>query len=257
MSHTNKSPLTRLIGLLRVEKSDIVVLSVYTTAVVLLTLAVPLAMQALVNTVAAGLFEQPLVVLTLLVFVGLAIAGFLQLLQIGIVEKTAMELVHRLVRVKAPALRDEYAPELVNRFFDVLTIQKSLNKLLLDGLTAVVQATVALLVLGFYNPMMLIVGLLLIVSFAASLVFLGYRGVRTSIDESHEKYHVVDWLQDVARCHSTLKLHGEANFAAKHADQTIGKYLDAREGHFRVVRRQHAGYFFFAAVSTAGSTAMA
>lgn len=263
MTHTEPTPVTRLFRLLVVERSELAVLTIYSLTVILFSLAVPLAMQSLVNTIAAGMFEQPIVVLSLLVLSGLSVAGVLQVMQMGVVESiqlrvfagTALNLADSLVRVRMDALRGEYAPELVNRFFDVLTIQKSLSKILIDAFTAVLQALVGLLVLGFYSPTLLAVDLLILVAFVAGMFLLGIGGLRTSIDESREKYRVAEWLEDLARCHVSLKMHGGSRYLRERADDAVVRYLDARRDHFRVTIRQLGGYFFFAAIANAGGLA--
>ena len=58
------TPLRRVRQLLDLDREDIVVVIVYGVALGLLSLAVPIAVQSLVNTVAFGSLIQPLVVLT-------------------------------------------------------------------------------------------------------------------------------------------------------------------------------------------------
>lgn len=262
--HSHPTPTQRFFRLLSVERADLWVLTIYAFGVILLTLTVPLAMQSLVNTIAHGLFEQPIIVLSLLVLAGLAFASVMQIYQMAVVEsiqlrvfaKTALNLADRLVRVRMVALRGEYAPELVNRFFDVLTIQKSLSKLLLDGFTGVLQALVGILVLAMYSTTLLAVDLVILILFLTGLFALGIGGLRTSIEESKAKYAVAEWLEDLARCHVTLKLHGDPDFVRERADNLVVNYLDARREHFRITIRQLAGYFTFAAVANAGGLAV-
>ena len=235
-------------------------MSVYTFVAALLLLAVPLTMQALVNTIAAGIFVQPVIALALIVFGGLLTSGGLQIMQHGVVEslqqrvfaRAALDLAGRLGRVQTAALRGEYAPELVNRFFDVLTVQKALSKLLLDALTAVAQALVAVVVLGFFSPSLLAVALGLVTLFLVGTFALGTGGMRSSLAESAAKYRVVEWLEDVARCHVGLKLHGNPEFVVSRADRAVMEYLEARQSHFRTLRRQLAGFFLLAALANGG-----
>ena len=127
------TPIERLFKLIKLERNDVFVLTSYTVIVGLVTLIVPVAMQALVNSIAAGVALQPLVVLSLLVFAGLLIGGVLQIMKLSVIERLqqrvfaqiALRLSHHIARVHSLALRGEYAPELVNRFFDVLTVQKA------------------------------------------------------------------------------------------------------------------------------------
>jgi ATP-binding cassette subfamily B protein len=256
---TDPSPVVRFGKLLKSERGDIWVLCTYTVSVVIFGLLIPLATQSLVNTIAAGLFLQPLVILSLLVFGGLALAGFMQMLQISVVETvqqrifatTALRIADVLARACNKNMRDEYAPELVNRFFDVLTVQKALAKLLVDGMTAVVQTVLGLAILGFYNPSLLLLDLMMVVGLIGITVLFGIGGLRTSIATSKEKYHVADWLEDIARCNVSLKVHGNRSYLARRADDAITKYLDQRQSYFKITLRQSGAFYIFQAFTQA------
>ena len=263
-SHPHPTPIERLIRLLSEERGDIGVLLTYTVVAGLMALAVPLAAQALVNIIAANVLLQPLIVLTLLVLGGMLCAGLLQLLKLSLVERlqqrvfarVALAMAERMLRMRTAALRGEYAPELVNRFFDVLTVQKSLSKLLIDGLTVSLQALVGLVLLGIYSPLLLGFDLFILL-FAAFIVgVLGRNGLRTSIEESREKYAVADWLEELARCHTSMKLHGQGSYLLNKADSAVVRYIEARRQHFRVQWRQAAGSFTFQAIASAGVLAI-
>ena len=263
-SHTehvhHPTPVQRLLRLLRQERHDLAVLFIYTVVAGLLALAVPLAVQALVNTIAAGVFLQPLVVLTFLTFAGLLFSGGVQMLKIALVERiqqrifarNALDMADRIARVRHITLEGEYAPELANRFFDILTVQKALAKLLIDGLTAVLQAVVGLLLLAFYSPLLLGLDMAIVAMVLFILFVLGIGGLSTSIDESREKYRVAGWLEDLARCHASMKQNGTYPYLTDRADNAVLRYLQAREGHFRIVFRQAGGNYLFQAIASAG-----
>src|SRR5688572_1350173 len=128
------TPLARLVALLRTERRDVLLIVVYSVAIGLLSLAVPVAAQSLVNTIAFGAVLQPLVVLATIVFAALLAAGALQLLRAWGVEmvqrrifvRLAGQVADRLLRVRVEAFDRQNGPELVNRFFDVTTVQKNL-----------------------------------------------------------------------------------------------------------------------------------
>ncbi len=254
------TPIERLFKLIKLERNDVFVLTSYTVIVGLVTLIVPVAMQALVNSIAAGVALQPLVVLSLLVFAGLLIGGVLQIMKLSVIERLqqrvfaqiALRLSHHIARVHSLALRGEYAPELVNRFFDVLTVQKALSKLLFDGLTAFVQAAVGLTLLAFSSTQLLWLNIGIIVVVLITMLLLGLGGLRSSLAESKAKYEVADWLEDIARCHVSLKIHGSRPYLEGRADQAVMKYLKARRNHFAVLIRQMAGYYLFTAIANAG-----
>ena len=91
----NVPPSSRLRGLLALESEDLWIAVIYSLVIGLLTLAVPVATQSLVNTVAFGNLLQPLIVLALLVLLGLSLSTVLQSLRIYVVE-----LVQRRVFVR-------------------------------------------------------------------------------------------------------------------------------------------------------------
>lgn len=246
------------------ERGDLIVLTVYTLITGLASLAVPLSVQALVNTIAQGIFLQPLVVLALLVLGFMLFAGLLRLLQLSLVEvlqqrvfaRIALRLAHSLPRIRDVALSDEYGPELVNRFFDVLTIQKALSKLLLDGLAYVLTACGGLVLMAFYSRYLFGFDLL-VVGFTVIVLFVfGYGGLRSSIQESVMKYRVAHWLQELARCHTSMKMSASRDYLLHRADLMVVDYVQARKAHFRVLCRQAAGNYLFQAVASAGVLAI-
>jgi ABC-type bacteriocin/lantibiotic exporter with double-glycine peptidase domain len=254
------SPWTRLRSLLRQERHDVAVVLVYAIGVGLLTLASPIAVQSLVNTVAFGTLLQPLVVLALLLLVGLAFAAALRALQTWVVEvlqrrlflRLVADLSHRLPRVKLSALDSAHGPELLNRFFDIFTIQKSASKLLIGGLEVVLTALVGMLVLAFYHPLLLAFDVILVTLVAVILFVLGRGATKTAVKESKTKYHVAGWLEEVARHPVAFKLAGGPNLAREMSDRLAADYLGARRKHFRVVFRQTIGALSLQALASAG-----
>ncbi len=242
-------PLQRVRQLLALDRQDILVIVVYGAALGLLSLAVPIAVQSLVNTVAFGSLIQPLVVLTILLAVALTGAAILRALQVRVAEmlqrrlfvRMVTEIGARLPRVRPQALREADGPELLNRFFDVFTTQKSLASLLLGGVDAVLIALVGLIVLAFYHPALLAFDMVLIVGAVFVLVPLGRGGTRSSIAESRAKYAVVGWLEEVARHPISFKLAGAEALARSRVEQLAKSYLDERARHFKVVFRQVIG----------------
>ena len=242
-------PLRRTRQLLQFEREDIVVVVIYGAAVGLLSLAVPIAVQSLVNTVAFGTLIQPLVVLAVLLGLALAAAAVLQALQVRVVEmlqrrlfvRIVTEIGRRLPRVNARVLRLANGPELLNRFFDVFTTQKSLASLLIEGMDAALIALVGMTVLAFYHPALLAFDVVLIICTVVVLVPMGRRGMKTSIAESKAKYAVAGWLEDMARNPFSFKLPGGEAFARQRVESLAASYLEKRDVHFRVVFRQIVG----------------
>lgn len=250
--------------LLALDRQDITVIVIYGVALGLLSLAVPIAVQSLVNTVAFGSLIQPLVVLTVLLAVALIGAAILRALQMRIAEmlqrrlfvRIVMEIGARLPRVSAPALREANGPELLNRFFDVFTTQKSVTALLLGGVDAVLIALVGLLVLAFYHPVLLAFDLVLILGAILVLIPLGRKGTTTSIEESKAKYAVAGWLEEMARHPVSFKSAGGQELAYHQVESLAKGYLEKRDRHFRIVFRQVVGALTIEVVASVALLAM-
>jgi ABC-type bacteriocin/lantibiotic exporter with double-glycine peptidase domain len=153
--------------------------------------------------------------------------------------------------VRAETLDRAWGPELVNRFFDVLTVQKSASTFLLDGLSLVLSAGIGMLVLAFYHPVLLAFDIVLIASVVGLLWGLGRRGPKTAIYESKAKYRVAAWLEDLARSGATFRSPYGSALASSRADELARAYLSARRESFKVVFRQYAGVLALQAIATA------
>lgn len=244
-AHSHRTPWSRLWDFLRPEASDLWIVFVFALLIGMLSLATPIAVEALVNTVAFGTMAQPLIVLSiiLLTFLGFAAAlRFLQrctveLIQRRLFARVAARLAWQLPRVRLDHA-DEFTPELLNRFFDVVTMQKIVAMLALDGLKVVLTVLMGMVVLAFYHPWLLAFDAVLLVLIAINVLVLSRGALRTSIAESKSKYAVAGWLEDIARCPTTFKAGGAAEFALTRADRLTTDYLVARQAHFRVLMRQ-------------------
>jgi ATP-binding cassette subfamily B protein len=252
--------LQKLFKLLSQERSDIWVLVTYSVIAGLLGLVVPLSSQAIVNTVQLGVVTPQLIVLCVAVGIGMILLGLftvmeaylIDLLQRRLFVRAALDIATRLPKIRMEALSGEYTPELMNRFFDVLTIQKSLAKLLLDGLSAALVALVGLILLAVYHPLFILFDFALFF-FAAIVIFvLSYGGMETSIKESKKKYALVQWLEEIARSHTSFKLYSTEAFILKRVDAITSEYVKARQKHFRVLARQLLGSTVFRAIATVG-----
>ena len=258
------TPYQRLRQLLWLDRYDLFVIAIYTILIGTLFLAVPLAAQALVNTIAAGVMLQPLVVLTLAVLCALIFAGIFRLLKLALLEKlqqrifarVALQLAEQLPRIQHDVMSREYAPQLVNRFFDVVTLQKTMAKLLFDGPAASLQVMMGLLVLAFYSPYFLAFDIFIVIAASFIVMVLGLGGLSSSIKESYAKYRIADWLEELARCHRGFKMNAIPAFPIQRADDLVVEYVTARRRHFRVVFRQALGNALFRAVASASVLAI-
>ena len=259
MNKSTMSPWKRFIGLLQLEKRDILQIFYYAIFSGIVALSLPLGIQAIINLIQGAQISTSWVVLVTLVTLGVAFSGALQLMQLRIIEtiqqriflRSSFELSYRFPKIKMTELRNYYPPELANRFFDTLTIQKGLSKILIDIPTAVLQILFALILLSFYHPFFIIFGLLLLILIFIVFKYTAERGLETSLQESKHKYRVAHWIQEVARTVVSFKLSGNTNLAVNKNDALVNDYLAARESHFKILVLQFIQMISFKVVVTA------
>ncbi len=254
------NPLQRFYRLLLVDQKDITQVYIYALFTGLVNLSLPLGLQAIINLIQGGEISTAWVVLVILVIFGILFTGILQLIQLRIVENVAQkifsrasfEFAFRIPRIKAKQLYYYYAPELANRFFDTLTIQKGLPKILIDFSLASFQVVVGLVVLSLYHPFFILFGIALIALIYVIFVFTGPKGLSTSLVESKYKYQMAHWLEEVARTRVSFKLMDNPQIALNKTDQHVSKYLGAREKHFRILVIQFLQFIGFKVLIAAG-----
>ncbi len=259
MQQPSMTPWQRLVGLLELEKKDIFQIFYYAIFSGVISLSLPLGIQAIINLIQGAQVSTSWVVLIILVTIGVAFAGALQLMQLRIIEtiqqriftRSSFELSYRFPKIKMSELRNYYPPELANRFFDTLTIQKSLSKILIDVPTAVLQILFALILLSFYHPFFIIFGLLLLVLIFVVFKFTAKKGLETSLKESKTKYKVAHWIQEIARSVISFKLSGSTSLGISKNDVLVNDYLKARESHFKVLILQYVQMISFKVIVTA------
>ncbi len=258
--HAHLPPLRRLMLILWPERRDLRMIFIFAVALGVLGLTVPVAVQSLVNTVAFGGLLQPLFILGILLAAFLLLDGSIRLLNTYVVEiiqrrlfiRVVADLAWRLPRVRVDAFDRGHGPELVNRFFDVLTLQKAGAALMLDGLALVLQVFIGLVLLALYHPYLLVFALIMLLVIAVVIFVVGRGAVRTAIQESVAKYSVAASLEEIARNPTTFKHNGGTRFAQERADTLAFRYLTARRAHFNIVIRQIIGMVaLFVLASTA------
>mgnify|MGYP001168733083 CR=1 FL=1 len=253
-------PVQRFFKLLELDKKDITYIYLYAVFAGIITLTLPLGVQAIIGLIAGGDISSSWVLLIVVVTIGTALTGILKIMQMTVTEtiqqriftRSAFDIAFRLPRIRFEAVYREYTPELVNRFFDTLTIQKGLPKILMDFSTGILQIFFGLLLLSFYHPLFIAFSFILL--FIVVLIFrlTGPQGLATSLKESKYKYEVAYWLEELARTMGTFKLAGRSNLPLQRTDGLVVGYLEARKKHFKVLVTQYSSIVAFKVVVTAG-----
>lgn len=255
-----KLPLQRFWKLLATERKDIGNIYIYALFNGLLSLSIPLGIQAIINLIQSGTTSTAWVVLVIVVLLGLALAGIFQIFQLSVAERiqqrlfvnASIEFAYRIPRLKLSALKNYYPPELINRFFDVLTVQKGLYKLLFDFSVASLQILFGLILLSLYHPFFIAFGFFLIFVLLIFFRLTSRRGLETSLAESQNKYEVVSWLEELGRNLSTFKMAGRTSLPMDQADKLSSNYLRSRRSHFSVLVRQYSSLIFFKVLIAGG-----
>lgn len=236
--------LWRLI--LKPEKNFYYITITYACGISLLSLAIPISVQVLVNTVTFAMLLQPLVVVSLLLLSLLVFSGILRGLQDYTIEifqrhfyaRFAWIISERLLNAKDTSLREVYRGDLVNRYFEIVTVQKKMAKLLVDGISLVLQTLVGMLLLAFYHPYFLAFDILLVILLSLVWILYGQRALDSAIYESKAKYKMAAWLEQVANLNKFFKSDSCKNHARKRSQKGIDNFLAKRKDHFHYLFRQ-------------------
>ena len=255
--------LYKLFRLLRLDGKEITALYLLSILSGLIQLSLPLGIQAIINfaIVATGRKQLPasMWVLILLVVLGVLFTGMLKINQMKIVEKIqqkiftrfSFEFSYRIPKLNVISIDQFHLPELVNRFFDIPTLQKSLAKLLLDIPTAVIQLCFGLILLAFYNSVFIVFGIILLVVLYLILYISSPKGFEASLEESNYKYDLGGWVQEIARGIKTFKFFNSFNLHLEKTNHLLEGYLHARNRHFQILKLQYWSLVVFKILITA------
>jgi putative ABC transport system ATP-binding protein len=262
--HTHLSPQKRLLRLLKLDSRDIWTLCIFTVVVSILDLATPLAVEQMVTTIGFASVIQPLIWIGVLLFAILTLSAVIKALQLFVVEILQRRLIVRIIgdlaerfpRLQRSSMDGVHGPELANRFFDVMTMQKATASLLIDILALAIQTFTGLLLLAVYSPYLLAFDLVLLMAMTVMIYFLGRGGVRTAIEESLIKYRLAHWLQDVIGKPNAFQVHDGGGLAVDRANRLVVEYLSARRKHFAVLIRQSLFALLLYAISISSLLAL-
>lgn len=240
------SPLRKWLRMIRPEHAEIRMMVLFTATVGLLALASPIAVEALVNSVAFGGLIQPVVVLALMLLACLVFAAGLtafeyylaELIQRRLFLRSAAHATLALTRARLQSGPHTNPTVMVNRFLEVAQIQKITAALLLDGISILLTTLIGMTVLAFYHPILLAFDIGLTVAILLLVIPLSRRGVATAVDESLAKHALVRWLEQLSQPGITFHSHSGRQLGGDVAASLTAHYLEARTSHFRIVYRQ-------------------
>lgn len=257
MNNTDKNYFEIVWKLLKSERpyySSVVILSIFLS---LISLAIPVSVQSLVNTVTFGVLLQPIIVLSFLLLFILGINVFLNGLLLRTLEffqqhffaKMGLTIIEKILASNIKKLNQINQNNLSHRYYDIMTVQKSMTAILSDGVFITLQLFVGMILISLYHPYFLIFDLILIVSLALIWKLLGKPAIKTAIQESYAKYDMGNWINEISRIHTLFRRHSK--LAISRSEELTFNYLKARNNHFRYLFSQVLGLFILYAILSA------
>jgi ABC-type bacteriocin/lantibiotic exporter with double-glycine peptidase domain len=245
--NTKQIPFKRVAQLLTLERSDIWLLVLLTVGYGLLNIATPVAVQTLVNLVTMGGVLQPLFVVAIILLVMLLLSGAMYLMAAYLVEviqqrlfvRSALNIAQNAQGVELSVYDQNNPVELMNRFLDITTVQKSASTLLTIGLTALLQGVIGSIILMFYSPYFAIIVLLIFVCLSIIVLVIGKTAEETAIQESKAKFEMVAWLESIVRNVSLSKFFFAKDRILTQTDLIASQYVEKRQKHFKIILKQH------------------
>lgn len=227
MAETDHRRLRRLVWqLLKQDKSTIYAITVYAAANGIVALAVPLAAQSLVTSVAATGLMQPVLVLALSVLIALLVVGFFQAAELTLTESVLVNFFRNAAR--RFALTPKLDRHQAIKFYDAVSVQKSLSILLTDGPTIALQLSVSLLLLVVYHPLLFLFAFAFVLTIVVFTRYFVERGERHALEVSTQKHLTAEAI---------LELGIDTNLAdeRREVEASADAWVAARKRYFAVL----------------------
>lgn len=220
-----------------------ITLIIYTFAVGLLSLATPITVQSLVNTFSLSTDIQPLINLSLMLFVLLVVFGVLKAFQYITVELMQQKVVaqlsalvsKRIILGPRKSFQANNVREKVNRFFEIVSIQKALATIVTDGLSIAIQTFIGLLLLSLYHPFFIPFNILIATIVVVVIRYYHSKAKITAVEESTAKFAVAGFLQEIATTEARIQNETISLKLLNHADRLVMDYVIGRKKHFKVL----------------------
>lgn len=234
---------------------SILIISILISA---LSLVVPIAAQTLINLVAFGKLLQPVISLSIMVFVLMAGMGALSIWQMVLIEiiqqklmvRVSLNLAKHFTHLSPVIFSTHNGPELVNRYFEIALINKALAGLLLYGITLGLQMIFGLILLLFYHPMFLLFDCFILISLLL-IIFVPYRTALNSAQEECAQKHVIgSWLEEILINRYLFKYNEYPRYVLEETDKRLVGFLKARNQHFRQLIKHQIGLYALSALAT-------
>ena len=232
---------------------------VYGVGVSVLTLAVPISVQMLINTIANVGIQFQLNLLAGILLILLLLSCGLFALQTYVMEmferrfyvRIVTDVVAKITQVDSKHFRSINRTELINRYFDIMSVQKNVSYLLTAGIAIIFQTIVGLAMVSFYHPALLSFTIFLILTIYIVLRIWWPAIIQKGVSFSSSKYSVAKWLEEIAQANSDFKSDKSILFGLKRSTDFIQNYISARKSFFTLSFRQRLSLMFIYSIFSA------
>ncbi len=237
---------------------------VYGVAISLLSLATPISVQLLINSVANTAMPAPLWTLAglllglLLIVAGLSAMRFwmMALFERRLFARIVAEITVRAVHAQNPFFADQNRGDLFNRYFDLVVVQKAVPSLVIGAFTIILQSAVGLIVTSFYHPFFLAFNAILLLVILAIWLIWSRGSIRSAVALSHAKHEAARWLESVGGSNGFYKSSRHFDFAMDRSEAVTATYVERHQRYFRYSFTQTVAFLLLYAFASAALLAL-
>lgn len=238
--------------------------AVYGVAISLLSLATPISVQLLINSVAHTALPAPLWTLSGVLFGLLLLVAVLSAFRVHLMAlferrvfaRVVAEITVRAVHARDPFFGDAGRADLFNRYFDLGVVQKAVPSLLIGGFTIVLQSAVGLAVTSFYHPFFLAFNVVLLLALLVVWLVWSRSSLTAAVALSHAKHDTARWLESVGGSNGFYKSSRHLDFAMDRSEAITATYVDRHRRYFRYSFAQTLGCLLLYALASAALLAL-
>jgi putative ABC transport system ATP-binding protein len=237
---------------------------VYGLGISLLSLATPVSVQVLINSIANTALPVPLFTLAIVLFLLLSLSALLAVLRNHLMElyrrrygaRLVADITLRAINAANPDFADSQRISLFNRFFEMVSVQKGVPTLLIGAFALILQALVGFIVTSFYHPVFLAFNVVVILAVVAVFLIWGKGAMKSSIALSHEKYAASEWLESVGASDGFYKSAEHRSYAIARSEAAAASYVKAHARHYGYTLPQTIALYVVYAAASAGLLAL-
>ncbi len=238
--------------------------AVYGVAISLLSLATPISVQLLINSVAHTALPAPLWTLSGVLFALLLVVAVLSAFRVHLMAlferrvfaRVVAEITVRAVHARDPFFGDARRADLFNRYFDLVVVQKAVPSLLIGGFTIVLQSAVGLAITSFYHPFFLAFNVILMLLLLLVWLVWSPGSLTAAVALSHAKHDTARWLESVGGSNGFYKSSRHLGFAMDRSEAETAAYVDRHRRYFRYSFAQTLACLLLYALASAALLAL-